>query len=88
MFSMTKRIVSRVIELQMVDKHRAADWRIIAYLLRRAMVIMGKSVHILGHMSSWSVGTTASSTLRESMTSCPNCLPISESASPGESGRV
>lgn len=83
--SMTKRIASTVITSQIAAKHRAADCRIIAKRLLRAMTIAGKSSRIFGQRSPWRVGTTASSTLRESMTSCPCWRLIRSSTASGES---
>lgn len=83
--SMTKRIASTVITSQIAAKHRAADWRMIAKRLLRAITITGKRSRIFGQRSRWRVGTTASSTLRESMTSCPCWRLISSSTASGES---
>ena len=83
--SMTKRIASTVITSQIAAKHRAADCRMIAKRLLRAITIAGKSSRIFGQRSRWRVGTTASRTLRESMISCPCWRLIRSSTASGES---
>jgi hypothetical protein len=85
---MTKRIASTVITSHIAAKHRAADCRMMAKRLLRAMAIIGNSSRIFGHSSWWKVGTTASKTLRESMTSCPCCRLISSSAESGVSANM
>ena len=87
MFSTTKSMASTVMISQMVEKHLAADWRMIAYRLLRVRLSIGKSSDSLCLSSPWSVGTTASSTLSESMTSWPRDVATTPSTSATSAGK-